>query len=152
MTAPASDSPRRPPPVLTIRRLWLAGAVAAIAMSCFYCSPGGRKQMLLWSADHAKILEDCRALLDETGVEEGHVSFGGRDERLPASIRRLEPSVVVVAPDWVTIEMGGGFDHWGLVAFPDGPLDRAQSICESIIIEEGGREVLPGLLFYDGDM
>ena len=42
------------------------------------------------------------------------------DRSVPMIIRCLRPSYIVVSDDVMTIEMGGGFGHYGVVAFVQG--------------------------------
>jgi hypothetical protein len=56
---------------------------------------------------------------------------------MPRSIRSLGPGFVSVYRDVVTIELGGGFHHFGLLAYADGQEG------------EGDRKVADGLWFYE---
>ena len=60
---------------------------------------------------------------------------------------------MTVDRDYVVIEKGGDFDHYGLVTFREGELGRAElRDLKYIILFDGGRELLPGLFYYGGPM
>ncbi len=61
------------------------------------------------------------------------------DPALPAAIKALKPSSIIIETHSVRIEMGGGFFHYGVIAYPPG------------IRGHGLKELTPGLWYYADD-
>lgn len=77
--------------------------------------------------DHSGLLAACQTMMkNRTSYKttfdspEGQSNVDLHDSSVPAIIRGLNPSYVLVQDDVATVEMGGGFGHYGVVAFAHG--------------------------------
>ena len=87
-----------------------------------------KRATLLTETDHSALLVACRhaigAFRDERrppGNE--YLQLSGDDPRLPAELRRLHANYIMIAPDSIHVELGGGHFHYGLDAVADGATD-----------------------------
>jgi hypothetical protein len=81
-----------------------------------------RARFFLEEIDHHAALEQCRRMMEDPAF---YRSLPPDDPRLPSIVRRLEPKYLFIEEDFVRIEMGGGADHHGLLAFAgDAPKER----------------------------
>ena len=93
------------------------------------------RDRLLNHTDHEALLKACRDLMaNHPEVSMGHVE---NDPRIPDVIRRLGVSYITIKPDYVHIELHGGFDHYGVDAFAEGEENP-----------DGGQELIDGLWYY----
>jgi hypothetical protein len=76
------------------------------------------KERLLHATDHAAVLAACRELMRAHAGP--HRVLSGDNPLLPEPIRSLHASDVSVDSDFVSIEMHGGFAHYGFRAFAEG--------------------------------
>jgi hypothetical protein len=133
--------------VATLALLWF------VAVSCWPLRIIGegfdRQRHLLLSTDYDALLEACRHLMAR--VERGELETGVYYVRsdptpetasFPTIILDLEPTYVEIREEgWVTVELFGGFDHFGVVAFPrDWPTEASD------------RRLIRGLWYYDSDL
>jgi hypothetical protein len=90
------------------------------------------RDRLLHHSDHQVIRAACRDLMTKYAGE--HIV--GDDARLPDVLRELGTSYVSVSKDIVRVELHGGFDHYGVLAFPEG------------VEGHGDYKVMEGLWYY----
>lgn len=110
---------------------------------------------LLCKTDHQALLEACRELLRK--VETGELNTGFYTVRssifsprspeasqFPQVILDIQPRDVFIRRDgYVTMEMHGGMDHFGVHAYPDDFKELFKGF------KYGDRELIPGLWYYD---
>jgi hypothetical protein len=107
-----------------------------------------RKRVVLYQTNHAALLAACVDLwnkrlslhADRASATSQPVDFDidPSDPAVPPIIRSLNPNGVNIHEGSVHIELGGGFDHFGVEAFVNGA--PAPSIGET--------QLIPGLWFY----
>jgi hypothetical protein len=91
-----------------------------------------QKENLIHRSDHQAILAACRELMEKYPDQ----TMDGNDSRLPKAIQEIHPFWVSVSKESITVELHGGFDHYGVVAFPKGT-------------EGGGaKKLIDGLWYY----
>jgi len=109
---------------------------------------------LLYQTDHAALLAACRSLMTNRNAftREGsspstnhtHESFiDPKNTNLPPIIQKLEPSYIEVTDEYLSLELHGGFDHYGV-----------EAVSERAMTNEGNGlsgpfELIPGLWYYD---
>jgi len=107
-----------------------------------------RTKIALYETDHKALLDACREIMDAdktTYRRDPKISPTGdrypdpQDPNMPAIIRNLGVSYIVVDKDEVRIEMGGGHYHYGFTAFRKG--------FEQYGGQHGGRKLIDGLWF-----
>ncbi len=97
-----------------------------------------RERMLLYHTDHHSIRDAARTILADTNT---YPTDSPPVEQLPQAIRDLAPSYVLIDNDRlnVSIEMGGGFFHYGVQIWKEGAGGS------------GTKELIPGMWFYAED-
>jgi hypothetical protein len=134
----------------------LIAAMAVAAGVLYLFSPLfftlNRMHRIQHRVDHTALMAACQEMMRnrptyktktfESPPKESHIDLN--DRGVPAVIRRLTPSSVVVSDDVMTIEMGGGFGHYGVVAFAHGN-DTADRIPGW---GQKKRKLIEGLWFY----
>ena len=93
------------------------------------------RQRLLHETDHYALLAASRKLMKEHAGEE--IAEPNQDPRVPRIIRELGPSYMSISTDQLRVELHGGFDHYGFIAFPDG-VDGG----------DGWERLIDGLYYY----
>lgn len=117
-----------------------------------------RRILLLCETDHQALLKDGREILRkvspmEKKIKKGHVYEGYvpfpkevKEMGLPETIRKLKPRTVLIRhvnyKIYLTIEMHGGMDHFGVYIYPE---DSNEPRSDYLY----GRELIPGLWYYD---
>jgi hypothetical protein len=106
---------------------------------------------LLCETDHQALLEACRQLSKQAmngELEPGSYRVRGRPDReivrFPETIRILQPTLVAIdrIDGHVKIEMFGGWDNFGVYAYP-------KDFQKRFPFEYRDRELLEGLWYYD---
>jgi hypothetical protein len=131
----------------------VVSSLGSVAVGGAYLAYQGRRlrTRLLCKTDHQALLEACRSLSNQamTGeLELGSYRVRGRPDReiagLPEVIRTLQPAVVAIdrADGHVKIEMSGGWDSFGVYAYP-------KNFQKRFPFEYRDRELLEGLWYYD---
>jgi hypothetical protein len=64
------------------------------------------------------------------------INLDGSDTSLPKAIRELHPTWITTDKDRVRVELHGGFDHYGVLAFPKG------------VEGDGTKKLIDGLWYY----
>ena len=105
-----------------------------------------RQEMLANMTNGDQVLAGCREILKRAKSYRADPSWHGAsageypdptDPTIPAAIRQLKPGYIsVVGGQTVTLEYGGGFNHFGVRAYAPG------------IAGEGTKQIAPGLLYY----
>jgi len=108
----------------------MAGLIVALAVAWLMaplCVTLSRMRRIEKRVDHQALLAACQTMMHtRTSYKttftspEGQSNIDLQDPRVPELIRRLTPSYVLVQDDVATVEMGGGFGHYGVVAFAHG--------------------------------
>jgi len=108
---------------------------------------------LLCNTDYKELLRAGREILSQ--LPEGYLTVGPEGRRfsdravpegiqIPQVIRDLQPHTVLIYHEgYLIIEMHGGMDHFGVRIYPD---DFKEPHAD---FEYGGRELAPGLWYYD---
>ena len=123
----------------------------------FFAAPYAERMRvgLLCKTDHQDLLEACRELLRKVETGELNTGFytvrGGifsprspEASQFPQVILDLQPRDVFIRRDkYVTMEMHGGIDHFGVHAYPDDFKEPFKGF------KYGDREIIPGLWYYD---
>ncbi|MBN1361789.1 MAG: hypothetical protein JW993_14430 [Sedimentisphaerales bacterium] len=120
----------------------------------FLAGPFGAWQArvrLLSKTDHEALLKAGREILSQVHVEadpNGHQRPGSlpvpRDVKMPAAIKRLRPRRWAVdCAGYLTIEMHGGMDHFGVMIYP---ADFNEPYPQ---FAYGNRKLIDGLWYYD---
>ncbi len=108
---------------------------------------------LLCKTDYQALLEACRKVLREGDIKAGP-RYRVRDAQgrlevslLPQLILDLEPSYVLIddTDGYLTLEMAGGMDHFGVRAYPE---DFRKPVPSYVY---GDKELIEGLWYYDID-
>lgn len=96
---------------------------------------------MLHEMDHKAFLSDCRKVIADFASRTQAVGGAVRvcpppncaaDMRLPESIRQLKPRDIGVTPDFIHIELAGGFVHYGFEALREGaPPGAAEAFVSS---------------------
>ncbi len=109
---------------------------------------------LLFQTDHRALLAGCREVMmnrtnfinDKSwhGTEDSAESYiDPSDPKLPAVITNLKPSYIIASDTELSVELYGGFDHYGVTALSE----RTAKTNEND--SSGPFELIPGLLYYD---
>src|SRR5438552_3790725 len=103
--------------LLTATLLAMVSAAAYFLLTC----DSRRMQYLQSKADYPQLRSECMKLMSLYRAGGEPILIPGDDaSRLPPTIRSLEPSHVSIDATTVTIECGGGFQHFGLIAVSPG--------------------------------
>jgi hypothetical protein len=113
-----------------------------------------RRVLLLHKSDHQALLEAGREILSQVPKDrlnpqpDGETYLGSfpvpKGIRIPQAIRDLKPHVVVVDYyGYLTLEMHGGIDHFGVRVYPEDFKEPHRNFIY------GDSELLPGLWYYD---
>ena len=133
------------------RPMLTALAVVAVA------SMGGcnaKRKTFLSTMNPAALLAACRetlALVAKGDLKPGSYEFARPPvdpaiQRFPQAIRSLRPTRVVVHEEgYLSVEMAGGFDHFGVIAYPENFKQPYASF------HYGDRKIVDGLWYYDDD-
>jgi hypothetical protein len=106
----------------------------------------------LCETDHRAVLEACRevlALASKGDLKPGRYNVQWRPpdpavSRLPKVLLDLAPSYIVIdSSGYLTLEMHGGFDHFGLRAYPKDFKEPHPDF------NYGHRKLMDGLWYYD---
>jgi hypothetical protein len=107
---------------------------------------------LLHGTDHHKLLRACREVIENPDKYE-FICFANSQEKthffeistMPEIIQGLGVTAVGLGEDssCLSIELHGGFDHYGVVAFPKDVTSQDPS--------QGSVELVPGLWYYSDD-
>jgi len=76
------------------------------------------RHRLLHETDHRALLAASRQLMRDYGIQ--HIADPANDPRVPLIIRELGPSYMDISAQQVRVELHGGFDHYGFIAYPEG--------------------------------
>ena len=106
--------------------LVVAGLLLMLISPVFFSL--NREHRILHRVDHSALVVACREMMRNRHTyksfssmsPEGMSNIDLDDRNVPAIVSGLWPSYVIVADDVMTIEMGGGHGHCGLVAFAQG--------------------------------
>jgi len=110
---------------------------------------------LLCKTDHQALLKACRELLRKVEAVELNTGFytvrgsifspcSPEASQFPQVILDIKPRDVFIRRDgYVTLEMHGGMDHFGVQAYPDDFKEPFKGF------KYGDREIIPGLWYYD---
>lgn len=108
-----------------------------------------KQRTLLYATDHQKLLEACDEIRANWKKYKHDVSWSGApndfshpdpaDPAFPAIVRALKPLYITVTDGDVSIEMGGGFYHYGVIA------PKTSRPCMKT------KELVPGLWYYAED-
>ena len=108
----------------------IAGLIVALVLAWLIaplCVTLSRMRRIGKRGDHPALLAACQRMMHtRTSYKttfkspEGQSNIDLQDSSVPELIRRLAPSYVLVQDDVATVEMGGGFGHYGVVAFAHG--------------------------------
>lgn len=109
---------------------------------------------LLYRTDHVALLAACRQVItnrhtfapdrDWHATENSDRSFiDPKDPRVPASIVALQPRDIIASDSDVHLELHGGFDHYGVIAFSE---HAASSQTNGF---SGPFQLIPDLWYYD---
>jgi len=111
-----------------------------------------RKRAVLYQTNHAALLAACADLwnkrltlhADRASATSQPVDFAidPSDPAVPPIIRSLNPNGMYIHEGRVHIDLGGGFDHFGIDAFVNGAPTP----------DIGETQLIPGLWFYSEDM
>jgi hypothetical protein len=93
------------------------------------------RERLLHETDHHALLAASRKLMRDHAGEE--IAEPDQDPRVPRIIRELGPSYMSISTDQLRVELHGGFDHYGFIAFSDG-----------VDWGDGGVRLIDGLYYY----
>ncbi len=113
-----------------------------------------RRVLLLCNTDHQALLKAGREILSQVPKDrlnpqpDGYRHLGdfGVPEgiQIPQAIRGLKPRACLVSYDgYLTLEMHGGMDHFGVQIYPENYNEPSPNF------KYGDRELLPGLWYYD---
>lgn len=113
-----------------------------------------RRVLLLCKTDHQALLDAGREILSQVPKDrlnpqpDGKTYLGSfpvpKGIRIPQAIRNLKPHVVVVDYyGYLTLEMHGGMDHFGIRVYPE-DFNAPYSY-----FKYGGRKLTDGLWYYD---
>lgn len=109
---------------------------------------------LLFQTDHLALLAACRkVMLNRTnfitdtswhGTEDSAESYIDPEApKLPAAITNLCPSYIIARDSELSLELHGGFDHYGVIALSE------QASSSRTNDFSGPFELIPGLWYYD---
>jgi hypothetical protein len=116
--------------VLALLLVGSCGWILGIAVDVWQSAR--ERDRVLYHSDHQAIRAACRDLMAKYAGE-----YIDRDDPcLPDVLRELGTSYVSVSKDIVRVELHGGFDHYGVLAFPEG------------VEGHGDRKLMEGLWYY----
>lgn len=109
---------------------------------------------LLYSTNHDAVLAGAKEMLQEGYVYRPDPEWfppskhspDPKDPRLPVSIKLLSPRHIIMAPDYVQFEMGGGNCFWGLIASMRNDFDPDAAVGPWV-----RRKLRDGLWYYASD-
>lgn len=112
-----------------------------------------RQMRLLCETDYQVLLEACRQLSRRVALgylkpQQYNIRIEPDPEaaRFPRPILDLEPTYVILDPSGaMTIELHGGFLHYGVIAYPEDFKEPPYSF------KYGDRKLIDGLWYYDED-
>jgi hypothetical protein len=113
-----------------------------------------RRLLILCETDHKALLEAGREILSQVPKDslnpqpDGSIYLGSfpvpKEIHIPKIIENLKPHVVVIDYyGYITLGMHGGMDHFGVKIYPADFKEPSRNF------KYGGRELLPGLWYYD---
>jgi hypothetical protein len=74
-----------------------------------------QRQRLLHETDHQALLAASRKLMKKHAGQD--IAQPDQDPRVPRIIRELGPSYMGISSEQLRVELHGGFDHYGFIAF-----------------------------------
>jgi hypothetical protein len=74
-----------------------------------------QRQRLLHETDHRELLAASRELMKKHAGQD--IAQPDQDPRVPRIIRELGPSYMGISSEQLRVELHGGFDHYGFIAF-----------------------------------
>ena len=74
-----------------------------------------QRQRLLHETDHHALLAASRELMKKYAGQD--IAQPDQDPRVPRIIRELGPSYMGISSEQLRVELHGGFDHYGFIAF-----------------------------------
>jgi len=95
------------------------------------------RHRLLHETDHKALLAASRKMMQEVADET--IFDPAQDPRVPPIIRKLGPSHITISPRQLTVELHGGFDHYGFIAFLHDESD----------LGSGRKKLIDGLFYYE---
>lgn len=109
-----------------------------------------KRAELLYKIDHDALLQACRKLLDDTTkgkwmrqTYEIKLQPHPDSSKLPTEILSLEPTYIVIQEHNIFIEMHGGMDHFGFIAYSENFIESHKG--NSL----GDRQIIKGLWYHD---
>jgi hypothetical protein len=105
----------------------------AIAVDA-YNAKRGRQQLLHETNHHALLAASRKLMRDYAGQD---IADPAQDPRVPRIIRDLGPSYMDISAEQLRVELHGGFDHYGFVAFAEG-----------VDFDDGWEKLIDGLCYY----
>lgn len=90
--------------------------VVGIAVDIY--SSKRERHRLLHETDHRELLAASRKLMSDYGGQQ--IADPANDPRVPLIIRGLGPSYMDISAQQLRVELHGGFDHYGFIAYPEG--------------------------------
>lgn len=120
---------------------WLWGAQKEIV---------ARQKQLLYKTNPNALLAAARQIHASAGTYRPHPTGQPQDNRhpdpndpnMPLIVKGLLPSTIAIDKDIVQIEMGGGFYHYGVIAYMTSPTS---------LVPMGTLQLTPGLWYYAED-
>lgn len=105
------------------------------------------QQQLLYETDHTELLAACQTVLSNPNAYPADPNWMGtplpgycfidpKSSTLPPIIHKLDAGTILAGAGELKIELGGGFEHYGVVATPAGPPPLAM------------KQLVPGLWYY----
>jgi hypothetical protein len=127
-------------------------ATMSIAVILLVGGCNAKRRDLLCKTDLDAVVRASRKLLAKAST--GELMLGPHEfqrephspeiAKFPQVIRELKPTRVLMEPDgWLSIQFGGGFDHFGLKVYPE---DFKPPFPD---FNYGARKIVDGLWYYD---
>lgn len=76
------------------------------------------RHRLVHETDHAALLAASRRMILAYAGQ--HIADPANDARVPQIIRELGPSYIDISREQLKVELHGGFDHYGFLAYAEG--------------------------------
>lgn len=76
------------------------------------------RHRLVHATDHAALLEAARTMMLAHAGQ--HIDDPANDARVPQIIRGLGPSYIDISSEQLKVELHGGFEHYGFIAYAEG--------------------------------
>lgn len=101
--------------ILAVLAVPIVGLVVAVYNS------KQERQRLVHATDHAALLAAARQMMLTYAGQ--HIADPANDARVPQIIRDLGPSYIDISSEQLKVELHGGFDHYGFIAYAEGADD-----------------------------